>query len=106
MGCHDPRCRRRTIRSRQGQAVFGVLPDGYQERLGLVAVEVLDLDGLVAAKERGTQTMNTVDDAHRRTVNQDRREGSLQRRELAGVLANLSRQSWRIAMGKRGDRDQ
>jgi hypothetical protein len=74
VGGEDPFDRGGAVRCRQRQSLTAVYLDGQYEGVLVHAVEVADVDGVVAAERRGPQPVHAVDDAHRRTLDDDRRQ--------------------------------
>lgn len=69
--------------------MLGVGLDCQHERVGLVALEEADGDPVLPAQFSRSHTMETIDDAHRRTVHEDGRKRRLHRGERLHVVRVL-----------------
>src|ERR1022692_4411067 len=69
---------------------------GYQERVELIAVDELNQDLLVSSDPGGAQAVHSVDHAHSRALDQDRREFALNFGQPLGVRGVQALNSGRI----------
>src|SRR6266480_1088452 len=81
----------------QGQTVLDIQLDGRKESRGVVALEKLDLDGLVAPANGRMEPVHAVDDLHALTVHEYRRQRTFTLSQQLDVLGNLAREPGRIA---------